>query len=178
MKKLILALLMIGVVQFGMAQKSPTEKLFEKYNGQDGFTTIHISQELFGLFSDIDAENDEEMAEVKDMMSQLNYIRILMYDVKDGNRAEMEEFKKEMDNFDLEGFTELMVVKEKDEEVRFLITKKGDRISELLLIISEDGEAGFISITGDIDINTVSKLSKTMGLEGMEKLEKLHDDGD
>jgi hypothetical protein len=174
MKKMFLTILMIAAVQFSFGQTNPTDKLFEQYNGADGFTTVHISQELFGMFAQLD-DADEDMKEIKSMMSQLKYIRILMYEAEDGSQAALDDFRKEMKAFDLDGYVELMVVKEKDEEVRFMALKNGDRISELLMIIDEPGEAGFISIVGDIDINTVSKLSKTMGMEGMDKLDKLND---
>jgi len=66
-----------------------------------------------------------------------------------------------------------MNVKEKDQEVKFMAKKNDGKISELLLLINEPNEAGFISIVGNIDINTVSKLSKTIHMDGMDELEKL-----
>lgn len=165
--------LMIGLMVSWSLAQSPTDQLFEKYNGKDGFTTVHITQELFGLFADLD-ESDPDVKEMKDMMSQLKYIRILMYDLEDGGRqSELDAFRNELKSTSISGFSELMVVKERDEEVKFMAKKDGDRITELLLLISEPGESGFISIVGNIDINTVSKLSKTMNMEGMENLEKL-----
>lgn len=181
MKKLVLivsAFFLLAAFNVVSAQKSPTEKLFDRYSGAEGFTTVHISQELFDLFADmeLEGEGDQEIEEVKEMMSQLKFIRILMYEAKEGNMDELEKFKSELKQFDLEGFSELMLVKEEDEEVRFMARKEGDRIGELLLLISEPGEAGFISINGNIDMKTVSKLSKTMKLEGMEHLEDLEED--
>jgi len=46
----------------------------------------------------------------------------------------------------------------------------------LLLIINGDKEAGFITITGTIDMNTIGKLSKTMNFEGMDNLDKLNEE--
>ena len=76
----------------------------------------------------------------------------------------------------MEGYTELMVVKQTGEEVKFLSKKKGDKIGELLLVINGEKEAGFITITGTIDMNTIGKLSKAMNFEGMDKLEKLNEE--
>ena len=170
---LILSVLVFSCVTM-FAQDSPTTKLYTKYGGKDGFTTVSISKELFGMFSSIDSE-DPEMKDVKAMMEQLEGIRILMYEAGDANDSQLKSFREELSKFNLEGFSELMVVKEKGEEVRFMAKKKGDKIGELLLIIDEGNEAGFISITGLIDMNTVAKLSKTMKLEGMDKLEKLEE---
>ncbi len=181
MKKLVV-LLSAFFLLAGMNQapaQSPTDKLFDKYSGMEGFTTVHISQELFDMFADMELEEagDQEVKEVQEMMTQLKYIRILMYEAKEGTMDELMDFKSEMKKFDLEGFSELMMVKEEDEEVKFM-ARKGDnnKISELLLIINEADEAGFISINGNIDMKTVSKLSKTMKLNGMEHLEELEEE--
>ena len=169
---MMLTLMMGLMVSWSLAQ-SPTEKLFEKYNGKDGFTTVHITQELFGLFADLD-ESDPDVTEMKDMMEQLQYIRILMYDMEDGGRqSELEAFRNDIKASNLTGYSELMNVKEKDQEVKFMAKKNDGKISELLLLINEPNEAGFISIVGNIDINTVSKLSKTIHMDGMDELEKL-----
>lgn len=180
MKKLVLTLSVIFLLAgFSVVSaQSSSDKLFEKYSGQEGFTTVHISQELFDLFADmeLEGEGDEEIEEVQEMMSQLKYIRILMYEAEEGDEAELDEFRKEIKKFDLQGFSELMVVKEKGEEVRFMAKKDGKLINELLLIINEENEAGFISINGNIDMKTVSKLSKTMKIDGMEHLEDLEEE--
>lgn len=173
MKRIILTLATFLITTvFALAQDSPTAKLFAKYSGKDGFTTVSISKELFGLFSNIDSE-DQDMQDVKDMMNQLEGIKILMYDADDGSENELANFRNEMSKFNLDGFSELMTVKEKGEQVTFLARKNGENVSELLLLLDEGDEAGFISITGNIDMNTVAKLSKTMKIEGMDKLEKL-----
>lgn len=155
------------------AQNSSALKLYDKYGGKDGYTTVSISKELFGMFAQMDA-SDPDMAEVKEMMSQLDGIKILMYEAKETSDAELVKFKSEIGKLKTEGFSELMEVKQTGEEVKFLAMKKGDKISELLLVINGEKEAGFITITGLIDMNTIGKLSKAMKIEGMEKLDELN----
>ena len=60
-----------------------------------------------------------------------------------------------------------MVVDDKDEKVRFVARQEGDIFKEFLVLIQSNDEAGFISIFGDIDFETISKVSQTMGLEHM-----------
>ena len=78
-----------------MAQESPTKKLYDKYGGKDGYTTVTISKELFGMFAEIDSD-DPDAQEIKDMMSQLEGIQILMYEAKDEADAELVRFKDEV----------------------------------------------------------------------------------
>jgi len=175
MKKLLITLLtslfLIPLVSNG--QTSPTDELFEKYSGEEGYTTVHISKELFGMLSQIDDQGDPKTKEMKDAMSQLEFVRILMLeDCADASK--LKSFKEELEQFEVKDFKELMIVKEQKEEVKFLARQNSDdMIEELLLVIDSDDEAGFISIVGIIDMNTISKLSHTMGIQGMENLEEL-----
>ncbi len=178
MKRTILAaltMLLLMSAQLVNAQTSSAVALFDKYGGKEGYTTVSISKELFGMFADMESD-DPEMVEVKAMMEQLEGIKILMYETEADGDAELAKFKGEVGKLQVEGFTELMVVKQTGEEVKFLSKKKGDKIGELLLVINGEKEAGFIVITGTIDMSTIGKLSKTMNFEGMDKLEQLNEE--
>jgi hypothetical protein len=169
-------MLLLMSTQLLNAQNSSAIALFDKYSGKDGFTTVSISKELFGMFADMNTD-DPDAKEVKAMMEQLDGIKILMYETDSTNTGtNLAGFKSEISKLQTSGYTELMVVKQTNEEVKFLIMKKGDKIGELLLIINGDKEAGFITITGTIDMATIGKLSKTMNFEGMDKLEQLNEE--
>ena len=79
-------------------------------------------------------------------------------------------------DFPEDGYEELMVVKKKDQDVRFFIRKEGKIIKELLMIVGGNEDNALISIQGDIDLKTISKLSKIMNIEGMENLEKIEEE--
>lgn len=178
MKRTILAaltMLLLMSAQLLNAQNSSALALYDKYGGKEGYTTVSISKELFGMFAEMDTE-DPDMQEVKAMMEQLDGIKILMYETDDAANAELSAFKAEVTKLQVEGYTELMVVKQTGEEVKFLSKKKGDKIGELLLVINGEKEAGFITITGTIDMATIGKLSKAMNFEGMDNLEKLNEE--
>jgi hypothetical protein len=177
MKKLgfLIATMFLFFAFTALAQDSPTKNLFDRYSGKDGYTTVTISKELFSMFAEID-DTDPDAQEIKDMMSQLDGIQILMYESETTDDAELVKFKGEIGKINASGYSELMTVKEKGEEVKFFALKKGDKIGELLLIINSEKEAGFVSIKGLIDMNTVAKLSKTMNFEGMDKLDKLEEE--
>ena len=178
MKRTILAaltLMLLMSTQLLNAQNSSAIALFDQYGGKDGYTTVSISKELFGMFADMDSD-DPDMQEVKAMMEQLEGIKILMYEAEATEDAELARFRGEVGKLQVEGYTELMVVKQTGEEVKFLSKKKGDKIGELLLVINGDKEAGFIVISGTIDMNTIGKLSKAMNFEGMDNLEKLNEE--
>jgi len=82
-------------------------------------------------------------------------------------------YKEIMDELSLDEYEELMVVKEKDQDIKFLVKEKEDTIVELLLVIGGEGNNALISIRGIIDLKSISKLSKSMNIEGLEKLEEI-----
>jgi hypothetical protein len=177
---MIVALVMISLPMQSFSQ-STTDALFDKYGAEDGFTTVHITKELFSLFSEIaeDAEG-EDIVELKEVVDGLEYIRILMYensvDNKYASESTLTSFKNDLKDVQLKSFTELMTVREQDETVKFMIRKDGKIIKELLLLINQDDEAGFISITGNINLKSIAKLSQTMDIKGLEQLQKIDEE--
>lgn len=170
MKKFLITLLaLVFIAPLVQSQESVTEKLFEKYKGEEGFTTVHITKELFGMIAQMnfEGENAEEMNEMKDAMANLQFIRVVMFEDGDENNKTFKNFKEDLKDFDLDGFAELMVVSEKDENVRFVARQDGNIFKEFLILIDSKDEAGFVSIFGDMDMETISKVSQTMGLEQM-----------
>lgn len=161
MKKLIL-IIAIMLPMALLAQKSPVDKLFAKYANQKGFTTVNISGKLLSFASQVDAGNDE----ASKMMSELKGIRILSVEDKVLNKnidfyAELEKdgFFKNND------YEVLMEVTEENEVVRFLAKDAGNgKISDLLLVVGGDDNA-LISISGMIDPENISKITKSLNID-------------
>jgi hypothetical protein len=175
MKKItmIAAAMMLMLMGATVQAQSPTDALFDKYGAKDGFTTVHVTKELFSLFAEVTQDADgEDMQELNKVVQGLDYIRILMLEDTVQSR-QLTEFRNELNGVKLKDFSELMTVNEGGESVKFMIRKNGKNINELLLIINQPNEAGFISITGNIDLKTIAKLSKSMNIDGMQNLEKI-----
>lgn len=182
MKKVMISLMVLvfAALSFNASAQSPTDNLFDKYGAKDGFTTVHITKELFSLFAEIADESDEsDVQDLNSVIKGLDHIRILMCDAGENKDPEvMSDFKAQLDQLKLKNFTELMTVKEGNDLVKFMIMKDGKKIKELLLLINQPDEAGFISITGDIDLKSIAKISKSMNIEGLENLQKLDQDNE
>lgn len=177
MKKSIFKLAIIALLTFPImlnAQDSSVKKLFEKYSGKDGVTVITINKSLFELFSQI--ETDEENKEFNEAIEGIEGIIILAVD--EYIEFEVNFYDEIMKDLPVEEYEELMVIHEKDTDVKFLIKKKNGRISELLMIAG--GKKGddnvLICIFGDINMKTISKISKSMKIDGLENLDKLEEE--
>lgn len=166
MKRIILFILLIAPILVS-AQQSPVDRLFDKYSGREGYTSVFISSHLFGLFAKMDMQDKE----LESLMSRLKAIKILSADnVKDARVNFHREIIRELP---MKEYTELMVVKEKDQEFTFLIRERNGRIMELLMISGGINNNALISIQGDIDLKTISNLSRSMNIQGLQNLEKI-----
>ena len=145
---------------FAMAQKSPVDKLFQKYANKEGLTTVNISGALLGFASKMDSGPEANL------LSGLDGVRILAVDDDDLNKSL--DFYKELEAdgfFKNHDYEVLMEVTEKDEVVRFFARDAGGgKFSELLLVVGGDDNA-LISIRGLIDPENISKITGALDID-------------
>ena len=168
MKRIILSGVVIIFTLMVFGQKSAVDKVFDKYSGKDGYTTVYISSFMFKMLSQLDVD-DPEYNEFKKATSGINSIKIL---TQDGSNSEA--FGKELlEMLPRDEYQEMMVVKDSEEEVLFLAREEGGKISEFLLIVSGGGEDVLIAIQGDIDLESISSIASGLDMPGLENLEDL-----
>ncbi|MFA5419109.1 MAG: DUF4252 domain-containing protein, partial [Bacteroidales bacterium] len=163
----------IALMPAMLQAQTAIDKLYEKYAGQDGFTSINISPGMFQMLSDLDTDDStEEVKEAQNVMDQLKSLKMLVYEPKEGQKFDfMKEVKKSVN---LGDYIELMSIREENTDIRFLVKKTKDgHISEMLMLVDDDNEGMIMSMTGNIDMNTISKIGKSMDVKGLENLEKL-----
>ena len=169
-KALIVMLLTFMISVSAMSQKDPVDRIFDKYSGQEGYTTVYISSKMFSLFADMDPDDQE----LQDMMNGLKSIRILASDDSDESGGDGINFYKEvMKDLAVEKYEELMVVMDGNQDLKFLIREENGKIVELLLVGGGDGDNVLISIRGIIDMKNIGKIGKALDVEGLENLEKI-----
>ena len=169
MKKILVALALIMSSFLVNAQNSAVDQLFAKYADKDGFTTVSISKAMFSLF----ASESESKDEFNQAVRGLESIRILAPDSATAMKMKLNFYNDIIKNLPIAQYEELMSVKEKDQVFKMLIRKKGNVITEFLMI-GGGNENLLISITGNIDLKSISKLSKAMNIEGMDELDKVN----
>lgn len=177
MKKVIITLIITAILAIPSAMfgQSTIDNLYKKYAGKKGFTSINISPELFSMIASLDTEDSTENAKSdQDVMKELSGLKMLVYEPEgETDLAFLKEVKAIIPS---KGFTELMSVDSEGETVKFLI-KKGDndKISEMLMIVLDEKEAVIMSMTGNLDMSTISAISKSLEIDGMEKLVEIEE---
>jgi hypothetical protein len=166
--------LIIGllVLSLNIHSQSIMDKLFDKYSGADGYTSVYISKYMFDMFRNKDAD-PKEKNDMEQTISKLNCIKILVTDDDPATPAPVDLYQEIMKVLPSSSYKEIMVVKDKDENVKFYAKEEKNKVVELLLVVGGKKENVLISIQGDIDMKNISKLAHTMNIEGMENLEKM-----
>jgi hypothetical protein len=172
MKRISIIVAML-VLCGGIFGQSPVDKVFDKYAGQEGYTTVVINSFMFKFLASIESD-DPEYESFKNATQGIESIRIL---TQDG--AGSVPFAKEiLDKLPRQEYEEMMVVKEVDEEIVFLVKEVDGEITEFLLIVSSEkgGDDVLISITGLIDMESIASITSGLDLPAMENLEELEED--
>ncbi len=173
MKTLVIIAGLLAVSLFGQSQ-SIIDKLYDKYSGTEGYTSVYISKYMFDMFRS-SSEGEKSGDDAEEIISKLNCIKILVTDDDPATPAPVNLYEEIMKVLPSSSYKEIMVVKDKDQDVKFFAKEDRDKVTELLLVVGGKVENVLISIQGDIDMKNISKLAKSMNIEGMKNLEKMEE---
>jgi hypothetical protein len=173
---IIIAVACIGIPFMANAQ-SPLDKFFEKYAGQDGYTTVNISKDMFQMFAGMGDPKDTSNREMKKALEQLSGMKVLTCKVDSLKPAKANAFYNEASAlFPASSYKELMTVNDDGQNIRFLTKQDGgNKISEMVMLMKGKQEVVVLGLQGTIDLSTISKISKSMNIHGMENLQKMKD---
>jgi len=151
------------------------DKIFEKYDGKPGYTCVSVSNDMFHLFASMANSPDSSTVEMREMMNRLTGLRVVTCDVDATTplaRA-IAFYNEAAAAFPQPAYQELMKVDDKDEHILFLTKKDaGGTIRELVMLVKSNLQGVAMRITGNINLHTVSLLSRVMDIKGMENLKE------
>ena len=172
MKKLMIGAVMMVLSAAAQAQGDAITRFFTKYQDDPEFTQVTVSSKMFGLFTNLEVQKPEDK-EILEAISKIKGLRIL---AKDDARNSRELYKEAL-SIVPKDYEELMFVRDKDEDMKFLIKETSPgKISELLMIAASNDDFKMLSLFGDIDLKKVGKIGNKMNIDGLEKLHKMDKD--
>lgn len=170
MKKVMI--IMVGVMlSMSLQAQDAITKFFGKYESDENFSNVSITSRMFGLFTDLEVENEEDQ-QVLDAISKLEGLKILAKDNTDNGKA---LYKEALAKLPKGEYDELMSIRDEDKDMKFLIKEKNGKISELLMVMGGNKEFFILSLFGEIDLKQIAKISSAMDIDGLEGLERLND---
>ncbi|GGZ82473.1 hypothetical protein GCM10007028_20360 [Algibacter mikhailovii] len=167
----------------GMAQKD----IFEKYSDDPDVTYVSIKPKMFQMIAKMGISVDDPEAQAyMDMVKSITSFKTIVTD----NKAISEDISKYVSSRS-SSLEELMEVRDEGTDVKFYVKegKDADHVKELLIFVNGvdkamkgqgveiNGETRkietvVVSLTGDIDLNEISKLTDKMNIPGGKHLEK------
>ncbi len=170
------------------AQDDAISKYFSKYAEDERFTVVYISPKMFNMISKISTD-DPDFESAKEVIKDLKGLRILVADgeSEDENGQKiaaknpvngMAMYKEAMNTLDMNSYEELLTVRDGQENVRFVVKEDAGTISELLLLVGSPDEFVMLSFAGKINLDKISKLGKSLNVEGAEHLGKIKNKND
>ena len=151
---------------------------FDAFEGEDDVTSVIVTKNMFKLLSNLDLEsNDPEAKEYLELINNLDNVKVFTTE----NQAVAEKMNTAVDRYlnSAKGLSQLMRVKEEGNLIRFYAKegKNENFVSELLMHLNgSEGDKKMtviMSITGNIDLKKISKLTKDLDVPGSEKLKDL-----
>ncbi|MFH4967382.1 DUF4252 domain-containing protein [Gaetbulibacter sp. M240] len=166
----------------GIAQSD----IFDKYNDNPDVTFVSIKPKMFQMIAKMGIDVDDPEAKAyMDMVKSITSFKTIVTDNKSIS-ADISKWVKGRAS----SLEELMEVKDEGTEVKFYVKegRDSDHVKELLIFVNgidkvmDDKieingkerkiETVVVSLTGDIDLNEISKLTNQMNIPGGEKLNK------
>src|SRR5258706_7669551 len=172
MKKLMIGAVMMVLSMAANAQGEAVAKFFTKYQDDETFTQVKVSQKMFGLFTNMDVDKPEDK-EVLDAISKIQGLRVL---AKHETRDSRTLYKEALSAIPANSYEELMSVREKDKDMKFYIKElSAGKIGELVMVMGGNDEFMLLSLFGEIDLKKISHIGRKMNIEGLQNLEKMKD---
>lgn len=150
----------------GYAQTDAIERFFKDYQDDENFTIVYVSPKMFQMVSKVtDGSEDKELSEI---VKDLKGLRILTSKVNP-EKVYADANKR----LNIKEYEELVTVRDKGSNVRFVTKETNGIINELLLLVGGKTEFVMMSFVGNIDLNKIAKLAKKLDIDGAEHLEKV-----
>lgn len=171
MKKLMIGAVIMMCSLVASAQNDAIAKFFSKYQSDETFSQVTISGKMFSMMANITGETEEEKA----MIASISKIKGLKILSKSDARNSRELYKEAISMIPTNTFEELMSIRDKDKDMKFYTKESGGKISELVMVMGGNEEFMVLTLFGEIDLKDISKIGKSVNINGLENLEKVKD---
>ena len=184
MKKLIVIAALIIAPMLSGAQS-----IFDKYEDMKEVTSIVVTQKAFRMLATIDLDvDDPEAKEFMEMVKKITGLKVFTT----GDEKISADMKSTVDKYlKSSALEELMRIKDGGQTVKFYVKEGKDEnhVKELLMFVSglkeitegqdieingkkREIETVLLTLTGDIDLRQVSKITNQMDIPGGDQLKK------
>ena len=143
---------------------------FEKYEDSDNITEVLIEEHLLKMVAKLAGDQDEELS---GLIGGLKLIKVYSFEVDKNNETDVKKRIKNVDKKLMDqNWDRIVRVRQKDEVTNIYIkTEDDDKVLGLVVAsLEKDGEATFVNIVGNINLETIGRLSEKFNIPELEKV--------
>ena len=167
-KKLVMIVILMGfLVSTGFAQKNDYSSYkgfidfgnLEQFETGEEVTEVLIEEHLIRMVAKLATNEEPELSSVLD---GIKLIKVHSFEISKENTEKLSNKVKEIDKTLMnEGWDRIVRTKSKEETVNvYILTNNEEKIEGLVVASFEkDGDATFVNIVGDINLETIGELS-------------------
>jgi hypothetical protein len=153
MKRIITPLILFLLVVSASAQSS-IDRLFDEYQGRDGFVTVTVSGNFLRMMGEFD--DQDEFLKHSDKFTAIRILAQEDDDVQSGNFYDLV-----MDELDKGGYEEMVRINSSDADVKIMVKAEGEIFTEFLLVAGGDDNA-LIQIKGKMTDKMIREMSDSI----------------
>lgn len=178
--KILLSMAIFFVASLNFAQKADYTKYkgfvdfgnLEKFESGEEATEVVIEAHLLNMVSKMAGKNEPELAQ---MLQGIKLIKVHTFSVTEANYEKLTGIVNSVDkNLVTKGWDRIVKTRSKDELVNvFILTSKDEKVEGLVVTsIEKNGEAAFVNIVGNIDLETIGQLSDKFDIPAIDEVSK------
>ena len=158
MKKIIIIALAAIISMASAAAQNSKKQIYIDYSGKPGVSAVYISPAMFKLMKAVpDIEINDQEVNFSRFIRTLEGMYILSIDEPEMASQLVRDVEKELRN----GKHELLMeAVEGNETTRIYVIQKDSIISDLVLLARDGSSTSYISITGQMPLEEISKMIK------------------
>ncbi|MCX6150442.1 MAG: DUF4252 domain-containing protein [Ignavibacteriales bacterium] len=151
-----------GYVDFGS---------FEGLYNPEEFTEVNIEAPLLSLASKASKNKDQELA---NLLGNLKLVKVYTFQIADSKEADVtQKMIRITTKLTSDNWERIVKVKEKGEEVNVYLKNVNENIVGVtVLTMEKGGQATFVNIVGNIDLEAISKLSDKFNIPDLDQFKK------
>jgi 23S rRNA pseudoU1915 N3-methylase RlmH len=165
MKNILIILLFAVLTPMTAPAQSSVNKFFSKHSSHEGAISVDVGGLLVKMVAKI-AATEHEAAKI---LADINRLQVLV--LEDGNPISSKEISSFVSNLQNDNFEELMTVREGETRVNFFIREEKDRITNVVILVSEADTFVLLNLKGKIKFSDLQKLD--FDVKGSEHFKKI-----
>ncbi len=177
MRKLTIIYILALIPLFASAQEQDYRKYpgyvdlsdIEQFKESESTLEVFITKPLLSLVAAASSEEDPALYK---LLKNLALIRVEQFSVKGKGHGEVKKvINRVADKLVKDNWTRTVRVKETEEQVEIFLKNEGENVAGLLMMsLEHDREATFINIVGNIDMDSLGKLSRKFHIPNLDSL--------